>query len=709
MSASDDFESLMASSLATDLSSEIGNIMDSSRTPSHTDPARLASLEHSVSALRAQVAELLHRTTTTTTTTTAAAAAPTAATANGVRPQSAALARGDAQRAAMEGEALDTADRRTAQTVHNVSQKLSRVFEDLDTLKREMRPATVSSFESDRLTRAIAAASREIETRIMAAMDARIETAVASAVTAAMAAVMAPKRVRWEASPGSSTSSRPASRRLSRDSDDSDGGSDVDSRDARNGAGAGAEAAAAAASNEWRRGRAGGASGAAPTERDIAAQAREVDGDVEALLGKLKVKLGQKARLVRELNVQQAARDARYGGGDTAAAAREAAMRGFHEWLDANGVDTACVELAPASPDGLDWGLIARCDIKRHDLVLQIPRRLMLIGSPDTPELARFVKSNMLLASNPSTLLAFRILVEELNPKSFWKPYIDALPRSFNLPMFSSPQVLETFKGTSVYETIMADQLMHVKQFLYILHTLRNNVPEFSDEGHKTRDALGLIPLFDMCNHVRGEMTTSYNPESSASETFAPLDMRKGDAMCITYGNRPNQDLAMYSGFLDPAFVDNDYLVVIPPLTAQDLGDKLFVSAVQALKIALPKTIKLRGPPIEETTPLLLTLLRVRGATPDLRQKIAVSADRHAIVPDPSFLPRKAEETVWKTVLMLCTLAQRRAGRAINEDRAMLVAGTADLACRLRVAEHDFAASLVAHVKDRISNLAQGQ
>ena len=69
----------------------------------------------------------------------------------------------------------------------------------------------------------------------------------------------------------------------------------------------------------------------------------------------------------------------------------------------------------------------------------------------------------------PSVKLAVFLLLEKnRTPKSFWKEYIDVLPRSMSLPLFWKPKELLALKGTSIYGQSLQQQGNTLMQYLHI-------------------------------------------------------------------------------------------------------------------------------------------------------------------------------------------------------------------------------------------------
>ena len=190
-------------------------------------------------------------------------------------------------------------------------------------------------------------------------------------------------------------------------------------------------------------------------------------------------------------------------------------------------------------------------------------------------------------------MLAVHLLLESKNPKSFFRPYIDILPTAFSIPLFFQFTDLVALKGSPVLEEAIKMLFNTARQYLYlqrllkvfffffffsfinssfstltrpywqkdfkidlsyaefrwavsVVMTRQNQIPLSSGKGLD----LALIPVWDMCNHADGEITTFFNSESQTTEFQAMQDFKQGDQVFIFYGKRPNSDLLLYSGFV---------------------------------------------------------------------------------------------------------------------------------------------------------------
>ncbi|KAG8226273.1 hypothetical protein J437_LFUL004830 [Ladona fulva] len=87
--------------------------------------------------------------------------------------------------------------------------------------------------------------------------------------------------------------------------------------------------------------------------------------------------------------------------------------------------------------------------------------------------------------------------------------------------------------------------------------TRQNFVPGLDQDGHKNSEGPALvnafIPMWDMCNHTNGELSTDYAEENEGrSICHALRPFPRGSQIFIFYGSRPNSDLLVHNGFVFP-------------------------------------------------------------------------------------------------------------------------------------------------------------
>ena len=101
---------------------------------------------------------------------------------------------------------------------------------------------------------------------------------------------------------------------------------------------------------------------------------------------------------------------------------------------------------------------MARESIAAEDVYISIPWKLVI--SEDKMEESKHARFFSKLEKDYNFDLSLRLitfLFYEKNKKeaSFWKPFIDLLPASFNVPLVWEEQDLKELKGTGVYDEAM--------------------------------------------------------------------------------------------------------------------------------------------------------------------------------------------------------------------------------------------------------------
>lgn len=250
-------------------------------------------------------------------------------------------------------------------------------------------------------------------------------------------------------------------------------------------------------------------------------------------------------------------------------------------WIENNGVKLRGICVKWQASTGMH-ALVAEKKIEKNELVIQVPEKLFLSEENCMKsELGQWIlTSNDVILNNLSTLkLVLFLIYECFNRKkksetSFWKPYLDILPRDISIPFFFHPDTLSLLEHTLVYGEMckasaeIMRQFEHAisciskypgcpiekfsfDQFLWawaILMTRQNRVPKSPKKPNAGGDQLCLVPIWDMCNHKPGPVTTFY--EDSCLKSYAMEDTAKGAEFFMSYGYRSVSDLFLYSGFV---------------------------------------------------------------------------------------------------------------------------------------------------------------
>lgn len=148
---------------------------------------------------------------------------------------------------------------------------------------------------------------------------------------------------------------------------------------------------------------------------------------------------------------------------------RLANIEKFYKWAKDNGIQCDGVQIEEFP--GYDLGLKATRDIKKDEMLFGIPRKLVLSEEHEDCDFARdFFK--------PSNLkLAFVLMVESLKPDSFWKPYIDLLPDSYNTVLYYSVDEMTQLKGSNCLSAALKQCRLIARIFAIIYHWPSGQIP----------------------------------------------------------------------------------------------------------------------------------------------------------------------------------------------------------------------------------------
>ena len=66
-----------------------------------------------------------------------------------------------------------------------------------------------------------------------------------------------------------------------------------------------------------------------------------------------------------------------------------------------------------------------------------------------------FIENDPILSQMPNVALAFHILNEMYDSNSFWSPYLNTLPSSYDTVMYYTPKEIELLKGSPAFGIII--------------------------------------------------------------------------------------------------------------------------------------------------------------------------------------------------------------------------------------------------------------
>uniref|UniRef100_G3TL17 protein-histidine N-methyltransferase n=1 Tax=Loxodonta africana TaxID=9785 RepID=G3TL17_LOXAF len=392
------------------------------------------------------------------------------------------------------------------------------------------------------------------------------------------------------------------------------------------------------------------------------------------------------------------------------------------KWASENGASVEGFEVVNFKEEG--FGLRATRDIKAEELFLWVPRKLLMtVESAKNSVLGPLYSQDRILQAMGNITLAFHLLCERANPNSFWQPYIQTLPSEYDTPLYFEEDEVRHLQSTQAIHDVFSQYKNTARQYAYFYkviqtHPHANKLPlkdSFTYEDYSYRWAvssvmtrqnqiptedgsrvtLALIPLWDMCNHTNGLITTGYNLEDDRCECVALQDFRAGEQIYIFYGTRSNAEFVIHSGF----FFDNNSHDRVKIKLGVSKSDRLYAMKAEVLaRAGIPTSsvfaLHFTEPPISAQ---LLAFLRVFCMTEEELKEHLLGDN--AI--DRIFTLGNSEFPVsWDNEVKLWTFLEDRASlllktykTTIEEDKAFLkghdLSIRATMAVKLRLGEKE--------------------
>uniref|UniRef100_A0A480TZS0 protein-histidine N-methyltransferase n=1 Tax=Sus scrofa TaxID=9823 RepID=A0A480TZS0_PIG len=304
------------------------------------------------------------------------------------------------------------------------------------------------------------------------------------------------------------------------------------------------------------------------------------------------------------------------------------------KWASDNGASVEGFEMVNFKEEG--FGLRATRDIKAEELFLWVPRKLLMtVESAKNSVLGPLYAQDRILQAMGNITLAFHLLCERADPNSFWQPYIQTLPSEYDTPLYFEEDEVRYLQSTQAIHDVFSQYKNTARQYAYFYkviqtHPQAHKLPlkeSFTYEDYRwavssvmtrqnqiptedgSRVTLALIPLWDMCNHTNGLITTGYNLEDDRCECVALRDFRAGEQIYIFYGTRSNAEFVIHSGF----FFDNNSHDRVKIKLGVSKSDRLYAMKAEVLaRAGIPTSsvfaLHFTEPPVSAQ---LLAFLRV--------------------------------------------------------------------------------------------------
>lgn len=243
-------------------------------------------------------------------------------------------------------------------------------------------------------------------------------------------------------------------------------------------------------------------------------------------------------------------------------------------WAQDSGASCEGFEIGDFGEEG--FGLRATREIKAEELFLWIPRKmLMTVESAKNSILGPMYSQDRILQAMGNVTLALHVLCERADPASPWLPYVKTLPASYDTPLYYQEEEVRHLLATQAVQDVLSQYKNTARQYAYFykvvqthptasklplkdaftfddyrwavssVMTRQNQIP--TEDGSRVTQAL--IPLWDMCNHTNGLITTGYNLEDDRCECVALQDYKENEQIYIFYGTRSNSEFVIHNGF----------------------------------------------------------------------------------------------------------------------------------------------------------------
>lgn len=375
---------------------------------------------------------------------------------------------------------------------------------------------------------------------------------------------------------------------------------------------------------------------------------------------------------------------------------RNESLPSFVEWMTKHDVKMGPVELAELPLYGCC--VKAKKHINSGELLFSIPQELMLTTETATKSsIGHFINNDPILSQMPNVALAFHVLNELYDPKSFWKPYLDALPSSYDTVMYFSPDEITELKGSPAFDDALKMCRNIARQYSYFYSLLQKSVdPTLSNlranftyndyrwavstvmtrqnlipsqeeivEGDGKEKQLvplvnALIPLWDFCNHQDGQFSTDFHPESRRTVCQAGRDFGAGEQVFIFYGTRTCAEQLIHNGFVDTNNSHDALTLKIglsksDPLAGQRAALLCKLHILSDEKISGPIAFQLKAGP-QPVDGQLLAFLRLFCMTKDSLDRWLQSDNASNLMHEECGIETEVDDKSWSFLKARCQL-----------------------------------------------------
>lgn len=379
----------------------------------------------------------------------------------------------------------------------------------------------------------------------------------------------------------------------------------------------------------------------------------------------------------------------------------------FWQWLCDEGIVSSKTLVKPSVvPEGL--GLVAKRDIAKNEVVLEVPKRFWI--NPDAVGASEI--GNVCSGLKPWVSVALFLLKEKFKKnESKWRYYIDILPEVTDSTIFWSEEELNEIQGTQLLRTTMGvkeyvqSEFLRVEEDVILPNKKLFPFPITSDDffwafgvlrsrafSRLRNQNLVVIPFADLLNHnFRVTSEDHANEVRGAAGLFSwdylfslrsPLSVKAGEQVYIQYDlNKSNADMALDYGFIETDTGRDAFTLTLEISESDEFhGDKLDIAEMNGMGESAYFDMKL-GESLPKDMLPYLRLLALGGTDAFLLESIfRNSIWGHLEQP----ISRSNEELICQVVRKACSSALSGYHTTLEEDEKLMKDGNLD--ARLRTA-----------------------
>lgn len=265
----------------------------------------------------------------------------------------------------------------------------------------------------------------------------------------------------------------------------------------------------------------------------------------------------------------------------------------FYEWLKANGALFDKVDIYIDLDSGMR-GMYALEDVKFNENLIYIPEKLVINSERVESNIVskKIRKYYNQIADFETLILALFVIEQYYNPDSFWKPFIDILPKDLsNFPLFFSEEEINLMQGHRLHKQILKtkerirkyyDEIIcpeakdlfsvdycSVVKFDFFMWALLNVKSRAFEFNRKRLEVAGICPLSDLLNHSYKypSLLWRFSASLKGFVVYGNIQSDSNRELYTSYGHISNEWLLMNYGFTLEENPHNDVWlrITLPP------------------------------------------------------------------------------------------------------------------------------------------------